>query len=98
MGGGRGAVYDEHLVRDVGVLFLALIIVTGWAVWRAEALEVVAIAWAVQGVMHLIYHVGHLDGLGTADQVALVGSLASIPLLAVIASFTGPRSISARGR
>jgi hypothetical protein len=85
----EGGAYDEHLVRDVGVLFLALIIVTVWAAWRATAMEPVAIAWIVQGVLHLAYHIGHLDGLGTADQVALVGSLVSIPVLAVVALWAG---------
>jgi hypothetical protein len=85
----EGGAYDEHLVRDVGVLFLALVIVTAWAVWRGQATRAVASAWIVQGGLHLVYHIGHLDGLGTADQAALVGSLVSIPLLASIALLSG---------
>ena len=85
----EGGTYDEHLVRDVGVLFLALVIVTAWAAWRGEAMRVVAIAWMVQGVLHLAYHIGHLDGLGTADQTALVGSLVTIPVLAAVALWSG---------
>jgi hypothetical protein len=81
--------YDEHLVRDVGVLFIAMIIVTAWSAWRGEATQAVAIAWIVQGVLHLGYHIGHLDRLGTVDQVALVGSLASIPVLAAVALWAG---------
>ena len=46
----EGGVYDEHLVRDVGVLFLALIAVTAWSVWRREAMTIVAVAWLIQGV------------------------------------------------
>ena len=80
-----GAAYNEHLVRDVGVLFLALIIVTVWAAWKRQAVLGVAVAWLLQGVLHLVYHIGHLDGLGTADKVGLVGSLVSIPVLAAIA-------------
>jgi len=85
----EGGTFDEHLVRDVGVLFLALVIVTAWAAWRGEATLAVAIAWIVQGVLHLVYHVGHLDGLGTADRIALVGSLVSVPLLAAVALWAG---------
>jgi hypothetical protein len=85
----QGGAFDEHLVRDVGVLFLALILVTAWAAWRVEATQVVAIAWIVQGVLHLAYHVGHLDGLGAADQVALVGSLVSVLVLALIVLWAG---------
>lgn len=81
----EGGSYDEHLVRDVGVLFLALIIVTFWAAWRNEFLVPVAIAWLVQGVGHLAYHVGHLDGVAGADRVGLVGSLVVIPALAALA-------------
>ena len=88
----EGGAYDEHLVRDAGVLFLALIIVTVWSVWRREAVTVVAIAWLVQGLFHLGFHIGHLDGLDTADQVGLVGSLVSIPILAAISLSAGVRA------
>ena len=93
----QGGVYDEHLVRDVGVLFLALIVVTAWSAWRREAMTIMAIAWLIQGVFHFGYHVGHLDGLDTADRVGLVGSLISIPILAAIslwARSSGPRTWS----
>lgn len=81
----EGGSYDEHLVRDVGVLFLALIVVTLWSAWRGELLVAVAVAWLVQGVGHLAYHVGHLDGVAGADRVGLVGSLVVIPVLAALA-------------
>ncbi len=80
----EGGSYDEHLVRDVGGLFLALIIVTLWAAWRGEFMVPVAAAWLVQGVGHLAYHVGHLDGLAGLDRVGLVVSLAVIPALAAL--------------
>ena len=79
------AAYDEHLVRDVGGLFLALIVVTLWSAWRREAMTAVAMAWLVQGVLHLGYHVGHLDGLGGTDKVGLVVSLTLVPILALVA-------------
>lgn len=90
----EGGSYDEHLVRDVGVLFLALIIVTLWAAWRSEFLVPVAVAWLVQGVGHLAYHSGHLDGVAGVDRVGLVGSLVLIPALAALAlgaTVTSPR-------
>ncbi len=91
----EGGAYDEHLVRDVGVLFLALIVVTIWSVWRREAMTIVAAAWLVQGLPHFGYHVGHLDGLDTIDQVGLIGSLASIPVLAALSLWAGLRSPTA---
>ena len=78
----EGGSYDEHLVRDVGVLFLALIVVTAWSAWRDEFTVPVAAAWVVQGVGHLVYHIGHLDGITGVDRVGLVASLVAIPVLA----------------
>jgi len=87
---GRGWValdgaYNEHLVRDVGALFLALIVVTVWTIWRDRPTRGVAIAWLVEGVLHVFYHAGHLHGLGTADSIALIASLALVPVLALVA-------------
>lgn len=92
-----GAAYDEHLVRDVGVLFLTLIVVTAWSVRRREAMTIVAVAWLVQGTFHFAYHLDHLDGLDTVDRVGLIGSLASIPMLAALSLWAGlrPSSVNA---
>ena len=40
----QGDPYNEHLVRDVGALFLALIVVTGWTVWKRRPGRSVAVA------------------------------------------------------
>ncbi len=89
----EGGAYDEHLVRDVGVLFLALIIISVWSAWTGQGLAAVAVAWLVQGVLHLWYHVAHLDGLDGLDRVGLVASLAVVPLLASVALITShPRA------
>ena len=79
------ASFDEHLIRDVGSLFLALVVVTVWCAWRREAMAAVAVGWLVQGVLHLGYHIGHLDGLGASDKGGLVVSLALVPILALVA-------------
>jgi hypothetical protein len=78
------ATYDEHLVRDVGALFLALVVVTLWSAWRRQAMTAVAIAWLVQGTLHLAYHINHLEGLGGTDKAGLVVSLVVVPVLAII--------------
>ncbi|MEZ5168620.1 MAG: hypothetical protein R2695_19875 [Acidimicrobiales bacterium] len=89
----EGGVYDEHFVRDVGVLFLALVLVTLWAAWRGELVVPVALAWLVQGLGHAAYHVGHLDGLEGVDRVGLVASLVMIPVAAAAAlAYARPRS------
>ena len=88
----RGDAYNEHLVRDVGALFIALIIVTGWTVFRSQSGRGVAIAWLVQGVLHLTFHARHLDGYGTADKIGLAGSLLVVPVLALVALWAGRSS------
>ena len=85
----EGDAYNEHLVRDVGALFLALIVVTVWTLLRHRPARPVAAAWLVQGTLHHAYHAGHLDGYGTVDKFGLVGSLVSIPALALVALWAG---------
>lgn len=85
----EGGAYSEHLVRDVGALFLALIIVTVWALRRHSASRPVAAAWLAQGTLHLAYHAGHLDGFDTVDKFGLIGSLVTVPLLALLALWAG---------
>jgi hypothetical protein len=78
--------YDEHLVRDVGGLYLALGVLTLWATLRprTDLLAVVGIAWEVFSVPHLLFHAGHLDGLASSDKVAETTSLGATVLLAAL--------------
>ncbi len=79
--------YSEHLVRDVGGLFLALVVASAWVAWRSLDTRPLAFAWLLQGSLHFVYHIGHLDSFEGVDKVGLVMSLGSIPALAVIALF-----------
>jgi hypothetical protein len=87
-----GDAYNEHLVRDVGGLFLAMIIASALTVWRRGDTRPLAVAWLVQGLLHLVFHLGHLDGFQRADQVGLVVSLVTVPALAAWALVEGRRS------
>lgn len=93
----HGDVYNEHLVRDVGALLLALIIATAWTVLRQQAGRGVALAWLVQGVLHVSFHARHLDGLASIDKVGLIGSLIMIPVLALVALWAGWSAPAAAG-
>jgi hypothetical protein len=82
-GGGRSWVapdgpYNEHLVRDVGELNLALTVVTLFAfVYLSRALVLAtATAWLVYSVPHLVYHLRHLEPFGDGDAVSIPVSLA----------------------
>jgi hypothetical protein len=68
--------YDEHLIRDVGSLYLALAAASLAAVVARTAApgRVVGLAWSVFGVLHFGYHVLHLEG-STLDRVGNVVSL-----------------------
>jgi uncharacterized YccA/Bax inhibitor family protein len=79
--------YNEHLVTDVGGLHLGLAVVFGWAAWSLERTLVRAACtgFLLTAVLHLIFHVAHLEGFGTADGVAEIAALASLLAPPVIA-------------
>jgi len=83
--------YNEHLVRDVGSLNLALAFVAVLALITGSTLLARAAGGAalIYGVPHLLYHATHLDPYDTDDQVALIVSL-SIAVLAAILAVAAP--------
>jgi hypothetical protein len=85
--------YDEHLVRDVGALYVALLVVTVLALLRPASVRpwVAGLAWLVFGVPHLVFHAAHA-GPGDAVEVT---ALALNVVLAVIACLPAgrPRSM-----
>jgi hypothetical protein len=76
--------YNEHLVRDVGWLNLALTVITVWAaVTLARALVLATlVAWLVADLPHLVYHAANLEGLSAGDGTAEIISLALGPAIA----------------
>ena len=78
--------YNEHLVRDVGVLNLALAAVVVAVLLRPERylVMIVAAAELVYSTPHFLYHLAHLDLFESGDQVALIVSL-GVSVLAPIA-------------
>lgn len=80
-----GGAYNEHLTRDVGVLFVAIVLATVWTGKTRAGDRAVATAWIVQSVAHILFHAAHLHELAGADRVALLASLAAVPVLAAAA-------------
>jgi hypothetical protein len=78
--------YDEHLVRDVGGLYLALCAVTVWAIIRPGALGFAqaGVGWLVFSVPHFVFHMFHLDTYGTADTIGNVVTLGGTLVLAAL--------------
>jgi alkylhydroperoxidase family enzyme len=64
--------FDEHLVTDVGALFVALgVLLTLAAInLRRSAVVGATVAWLVFSVCHLVWHLFNLEPYGTADAVA----------------------------
>jgi hypothetical protein len=77
--------FNEHLVRDVGGLNLALAVVLVAAmITLSRTLVVVAVAASLAyGVPHLVYHIFNTDKMGTGDAVTSVGGLAAFALVAI---------------
>lgn len=87
--------YNEHLVTDVGGLYLGFAVLFAWAAKTLEPTLVRAVCsgWLLTATLHFIFHAGHLDGFGTADAIAELTSLAFllIPPVAAIWAVSDPR-------
>lgn len=99
---GRGWVqvdgyFDEHLVRDVGSLYLALVAVTVVALVRprAQAVRTAGLAWTVFGVPHVVYHLSHLP-TSLPDAVGNVVSLGGTALLGLVLLLPWRRTATSR--
>lgn len=74
--------YNEHLITDVGGLYLGFAVLFGWAAWTLDRVlsQAVSVAWLLTAGLHLIFHAGHLDGFGATDAVAEMAALALLLL------------------
>ena len=74
---GRGWVealpaFNEHLIRDVGSLFLATaVVLAAAAIWLERRLVIVALSsFLVFSIPHTTYHLLNLQGISTGDAIA----------------------------
>ena len=88
--------YNEHLVRDVGGLHLALTAVTVAAALsrRPRAAVAAATAWLLYGAPHVAYHAGHLEGLTPLDAV---GQITALSLQVAVPALLLGTAIARRG-
>jgi hypothetical protein len=80
--------YNEHLIRDVGELLLAMtVLLAAAAVTGQRLLSAVAVGtFAVYTVPHAIFHAVHLEGFSPVDAVGqTVGFALQIVVAAVVA-------------
>lgn len=70
--------YNEHLVTDVGGLYLGFAVLFAWAAWTLDRtlVRAVAVAWLLAAGIHLLFHAGHLAGFSPANAIAELSTLA----------------------
>ena len=79
--------YNEHLVTDVGELYLGFALLFGGAAWTLQPALVrpLCVAWLLPSVLHLAFHAAHLGNFGTADGVGEIVALALTVAPAIVA-------------
>ena len=78
--------FNEHLSRDVGGLYLALLVLSAGALWRvrdAYMVRLIAGAWTAFSLPHLLFHLRHLSMYNTRDQILNVVTLGGTLLIAL---------------
>jgi hypothetical protein len=90
--------YNEHLVRDVGGLNLALTVVAVVAaiVLGRVIVRTAAVATLVYAIPHLAYHSAHTDLYETSDAFATIVSLAIGALIPIVILLLTTTSTAAR--
>ena len=90
---GRGWVrmdgaYNQHLVRDVGSLNLALVVLVLAALFVStrSLARVAAVVWLVNAVPHFVYHARHINmaGMEGSDKVGILVTLGGAVVLPVL--------------
>jgi 2-alkyl-3-oxoalkanoate reductase len=81
--------YNEHLLRDVGGLYLGLAIVLVCAMVSPtrELVRAVALATLVSSGLHFAYHAVHLDLLPSGADAAMQTLVLAVPIVAAVALF-----------
>jgi hypothetical protein len=91
--------FNEHLVRDVGGLYVALLVFSGWAAVKGDpgALRALGWAWLAFGLPHLAFHATHWHGFSTVEWAASLTPLTFAALgAAMLALLRGDSTTPAR--
>jgi hypothetical protein len=91
--------YNEHLVTDVGGLYLGFAVLFGWAARTLQPtlIRAACSAWLLSAAIHLFFHATHLENFSSGDAAAEIASLAFLlvpPLLAIWAVRDNPERVS----
>jgi hypothetical protein len=85
--------FNEHLVRDVGGLNLALAAMLIAAIITLSRPVIIAasVASLLSGFPHLVYHIVNTDGLESGDLAASLGGLALFAVVPIALIVVSPR-------
>jgi hypothetical protein len=78
--------YNEHLITDVGGLYLGFALMLIWATVKPSKQLVVPLCWGwiVAQALHFAFHIGHLTGFTTSQAVGQTIGLGLYVLIALI--------------
>ncbi|MEN0022368.1 MAG: hypothetical protein AAGC61_03735 [Microbacterium sp.] len=78
--------FNEHLIRDVGAMYLALAAAgIGGLIWRdAVVSRVLGLAWTLFGALHFAYHALHLGHMTMESAVGEMVALGVSLLLGIL--------------
>ena len=90
--------YNEHLVRDVGGLNLALaaVLVVAFITLSRPTIIAASVASLLYGIPHLVFHIANTDGLANSDIAISLGGLALfavVPIALIVVSKRLPVSV-----
>ncbi len=87
--------YNEHLIRDVGALNLALLVlvVAAGITLSRHLVITAALATLAWGVPHLLYHLFNTEGYSGSDLAASLIGLAVVALLPLLIIFNAVKSV-----
>lgn len=85
--------YNEHLVTDVGALYLGFALLLAWAAvtLQRQLVQAVCTGWILFSLLHVVFHARHLDTFGTGDAIQELVSLIAVIALPLVALFAAAR-------
>lgn len=90
--------YNEHLLIDLGGMYLALGVLAGWAAGSVDATlqRAAACCLGLVATLHLIFHATHLHGLSAAEAAGELAAIAVMVLLPAVALIVARPALAAR--
>lgn len=86
--------YNEHLIRDVGAMYLALSAasIVGLILRSPQSYRMLGAAWTTFGLLHFAYHAMHLEHMPLGSAVGEMIALGVSLLLGIVLLIPEPKS------